>query len=79
MKTTIIRAKGGIIMSVGFTEMMLIVLFVTIVFGAKRIPELARSLGRAQYEFNKAKSEAAETKQEIMDAVTDTTQGTAKK
>lgn len=78
-KTLIIRAKGGIIISVGFTEMMLIVLFVTIVFGAKRIPELARSLGRAQYEFNKAKAEASETKQEIMDAVTDTTQETAKK
>jgi sec-independent protein translocase protein TatA len=66
-------------MSVGFTEMMLIVLFVTIVFGAKRIPELARSLGRAQYEFNKAKAEASETKQEIMDAVTEPVQDSEQK
>ena len=31
-------------MSLGFTEIILIVLFVLIVFGAKRIPELARAL-----------------------------------
>lgn len=53
-------------MSVGFTEMMLIVLFVVVVFGAKRIPELARSLGKAQYEFNKAKNSVEEEKVEIM-------------
>lgn len=52
-------------MSVGFTEMMLIVLFVVVVFGAKRIPELARSLGRAQYEFNKAKNSVEQEKDEI--------------
>lgn len=43
-------------MSLGFTEIILIVLFVLIVFGAKRIPELARALGRASYEFKKAKN-----------------------
>ena len=43
-------------MSLGFTEIILIVLFILIVFGAKRIPELARALGRASYEFRKAKS-----------------------
>ena len=53
-------------MSVGFTEMLLIVLFVVVVFGAKRIPELARSLGRAQYEFNKAKNSVEQEKDEIM-------------
>ncbi|NLF94776.1 MAG: twin-arginine translocase TatA/TatE family subunit [Oligosphaeraceae bacterium] len=42
-------------MSIGFTEILLIVLFVLLVFGAKRIPELARALGRAAYEFRKAK------------------------
>ncbi len=53
-------------MSVGFTEMMVIVLFVVVVFGAKRIPELARSLGRAQYEFKKAKEAAEQGKNEIL-------------
>ena len=43
-------------MSIGFTEILLIVIFVLLVFGAKRIPELARALGRASYEFKKAKS-----------------------
>lgn len=42
-------------MSIGFTEILLIVVFVLLVFGAKRIPELARALGRASYEFKKAK------------------------
>ena len=42
-------------MSLGFTEIILIVLFILIVFGAKRIPELARAMGRASYEFKKAK------------------------
>ena len=38
-------------MSLGFTEILLIALFILIVFGAKRIPELARAMGRASYEF----------------------------
>lgn len=42
-------------MSLGFTEILLIVCFVVLVFGAKRIPELARALGRASREFKKAR------------------------
>ncbi len=53
-------------MSVGFTEMILIVLFITVVFGAKRIPELARALGRAEYEFNKAKTEFRDEKETLL-------------
>ena len=45
-------------MSLGFTEIILIALFILIVFGAKRIPELARAFGRASYEFKKAKKRA---------------------
>ncbi len=44
-------------MSLGFTEILLIALFILMIFGAKRIPELARAMGRASYEFKKAKSE----------------------
>ena len=55
-------------MSLGFTEIILIALFILIVFGAKRIPELARSMGRASYEFKKAKEELNIESREIMEA-----------
>ncbi len=54
-------------MSVGFTELLLIVLFILIVFGAKRIPELARALGRASFEYKKAKNALAEESRELME------------
>lgn len=45
------------------TEIVLIVLVIILLFGASSIPKLARSLGRAQGEFNKAKQEfSAEAK-----------------
>jgi len=37
--------------SIGFREILIILLIVLILFGAKRIPELARSLGRGVNEF----------------------------
>ena len=55
-------------MSLGFTEIILIVLFVLIVFGAKRVPELARALGRASYEFKKAKNTLENESRELADA-----------
>ncbi len=54
-------------MSIGFTEILLIVIFVLLVFGPKRIPELARALGRASYEFKKAKTAFSEEGRELMD------------
>ena len=39
----------------GWSEIILILLVVLLLFGAKRIPELARAIGRASYEFKKAK------------------------
>lgn len=53
-------------MSLGFTEIILIALFILIVFGAKRIPELARAMGRASYEFKKAKESLSLESQELM-------------
>jgi len=55
-------------MSLGFPEIILIVLFVLLVFGAKRIPELARALGRASYEFKKAKTTLENEGRELSDA-----------
>jgi sec-independent protein translocase protein TatA len=45
--------------SLGPTEILIIVALIALLFGAKRIPELARSLGRSQAEFKKGMKEAA--------------------
>jgi sec-independent protein translocase protein TatA len=42
----------------GFEWIFLIVIVVVLIFGAKKIPELARGFGRATSEFEKAKVEA---------------------
>lgn len=42
-------------MSLGFTEITLILIVILLLFGGKRIPELARALGKASYEYKKAK------------------------
>ena len=44
-------------MSLGFTELFLILVVILLLFGAKRIPEIARSLGRASQEYKKAKED----------------------
>ena len=38
-------------------------------FGGKRIPELARALGKAQYEYKKAKEMLQNEAQELKDTV----------
>ena len=42
---------------VGAPELFLIFLICLLVFGAKRLPEIARSLGKASQEFKRAKEE----------------------
>jgi sec-independent protein translocase protein TatA len=45
-------------MAIGTPEILLIVLVIIILFGANKIPELARSLGKATGEFKKAQHES---------------------
>ncbi len=56
-------------MSIGITEIILILLVVLLIFGAKRIPELARSLGRAQHEYKKAKQAIEKEAENFKEAV----------
>ena len=53
-------------MSIGWTEIIVILLVVLLLFGSKRIPELARSLGRASHEFKKAKENIMREGEDLM-------------
>ena len=51
----------GLILQVGvggFEWVIIIVIVVVLIFGVKKIPELARSFGKASSEYQKAKIEA---------------------
>ena len=41
----------------GGSEILIVALIIMVLFGAKKLPELARSLGRSKGEFEKGKSE----------------------
>jgi sec-independent protein translocase protein TatA len=56
-------------MSIGFTEILVIILVILLLFGAKRIPEIAKALGRASHEFKKAKEDIKQESKELLDAV----------
>jgi len=56
-------------MSLGLTEIALILIIVLVLFGGKRIPELAKALGKAQYEYKKAKELLKNEAQELKDSV----------
>lgn len=44
----------------GAQEWFLIIIVVLLLFGAKRIPEIARALGKATKEFRKAKDDVTD-------------------
>jgi sec-independent protein translocase protein TatA len=55
-------------MGIGGSEIFLIILFILIFFGADKIPEFARALGKGMREFRKA---ADEIKSEISNSTND--------
>ena len=46
--------------NLGFTEIMIILLVVLLVFGAKRLPEIGASMGKGIREFKRSISEASD-------------------
>jgi sec-independent protein translocase protein TatA len=62
MKTTLLFLGG-----VGFQEILLIGLFVLVFFGAKKIPEFMKGLGKGVKEFKDA---VKDVKKEVEDAGT---------
>jgi sec-independent protein translocase protein TatA len=55
----------GFIGGLGGTEMFLILIVILLLFGGKRIPELARGLGKGIREFKDASSGKPEENKEI--------------
>ena len=56
-------------MSLGLSEIALILVVVLVLFGGKRIPELAKALGKAQYEYKKAKEMLQNEAKDLKDSV----------
>jgi sec-independent protein translocase protein TatA len=46
-----------LIFGIGPTELILIILVIVLLFGSRKIPEIARGLGRSLSEFKKGKRE----------------------
>ena len=65
--TSKLNAGKELIMSLGFWEIVLIVVVVLVLFGPKRIPELARAIGRANYEYKKAKNDIEAESKELIE------------
>lgn len=54
----------GFIGGLGWQETLVILLVILVLFGAKRLPELARSLGQGIREFRKSMKEVTEEPKE---------------
>ncbi len=53
--------------NLGFTEIMIILLVVLLLFGAKRLPEIGASMGKGIREFKKSISDVGESATQLPD------------
>lgn len=58
---------GGDGMRPGLNELLIVLAIVLLLFGAKRVPELARSLGRSLKEFKRGREEGESDADEAKD------------
>ncbi|MDR1310798.1 MAG: twin-arginine translocase TatA/TatE family subunit [Burkholderiaceae bacterium] len=65
-------------MSLGMTEILLVLFVVLILFGGKKIPELAKGLGRAQREYKKARDEIERESKELMSSLEEHAEASSK-
>lgn len=56
------------IQGIGGPELLIILVIILLLFGAKRLPELARGLGKSMKEFKKATQDVQEDFKEAMDS-----------
>jgi sec-independent protein translocase protein TatA len=57
------------IQGIGGPELLIILVIILLLFGAKKLPELARGLGKSMKEFKNATQDIQEDFQEAMDSV----------
>ena len=61
----------GFLQNIGPTELIVLLVIVLILFGGKKLPDLARSLGRSMGEFKKGKEEGEKLANEKVKEVVD--------
>jgi TatA/E family protein of Tat protein translocase len=54
------RGKGKDMFGIGTTELIIIMFIILLIFGAKKLPELAQGLGKGIREFKKASNDIQE-------------------
>ncbi|MBQ4385926.1 MAG: twin-arginine translocase TatA/TatE family subunit [Kiritimatiellae bacterium] len=52
----------------GIWQLLIVILIIVVIFGGKKIPELARSLGKAKGEFKKGLAEGEKAESEASEA-----------
>lgn len=62
--------------SIGFTELMVLFVIALLIFGPRKLPEIARSVGQAMREFKKAGEEVTRSIEEPVDELRERLQQT---
>jgi len=57
--------------SIGFSEIMVLLVIALLIFGPRKLPEIARSVGQAMREFKKAGEEVTRSLEEPIDELRD--------